>query len=170
MKAKPSNIALFIGRFQPFHNAHLVNIKNILKKNGSLIIGIGSSQESSTLKNPFSYNERKQMISNALKKEKIRDCRIYPIPDLYEDKKWVSHIVDNLPDFDVFYSGNVWTLRCLKKHGHKARKISIIRGISSTKIRKMIAFGENWENLVPQAVAGYIKEIGGVERVKKLKK
>ena len=158
-KARSSSTALFIGRFQPFHNAHLADIKNILKENNSVIIGIGSSRESNTLKNPFSYNERKQMISNALRKEKIGNCGIHPIPDLYDDKKWVSYIEDNLPHFDVFYSGNSWTLRCLKRHGHKAKKIRIIKGISSTKIRKMMELGENWENLVPQPVADYIKKI-----------
>ena len=37
--------ALFIGRFQPFHNAHLADIKKILKENDEVLIAIGSSQE-----------------------------------------------------------------------------------------------------------------------------
>jgi len=64
------NRALFIGRFQPFHNAHLIDIKNVLKDVDEVIIAIGSSQEKNTLENPFSYNERKQMM-NTLKKHKI---------------------------------------------------------------------------------------------------
>ena len=61
------NRALFIGRFQPFHNAHLADVRDILKKADEIVIGIGSSQEKTTKDNPFSYNERKAMIKNTLK-------------------------------------------------------------------------------------------------------
>jgi nicotinamide-nucleotide adenylyltransferase len=158
--------ALFIGRFQPFHNAHLLNVKNILKENNFIIIGIGSSQEKNTLKNPFSYNERKQMITNVLKKRKIKEYRIYPVPDLYNNKKWVGYIENNLPSFDIAYSGNKWTLNCLKRNNHKVKKIELIKVISSTKIRKMMREGKSWEELVPKEAAGYIKKIKGIERVK----
>ena len=82
--------ALFIGRFQPFHNAHLVDVNKILKECDEVIIAVGSSQEKNTLENPFSYSERKRMIESVLKKHKIKNCKIYPVPDLYDDKKWVD--------------------------------------------------------------------------------
>ena len=44
---------LFIGRFQPFHNGHLQDIKNALKEVDELIIAIGSSQHFNTKENPF---------------------------------------------------------------------------------------------------------------------
>ena len=158
--------SLFIGRFQPFHNAHLADIKNILKEGKFAVIGIGSSREFGTANNPFSCNERKKMISSALKEEKIKNYSIHPIPDLYDDAKWIDYIKESLPKADFFYSGNLWTLRCLGKHGCMAKKIKIIRGISSTKIRKIMAAGKKWENLVPKSVADYIKKINGVERIR----
>ncbi len=160
--------ALFIGRFQPFHNAHLVDIKKILKETDEVIIAIGSSQEKNTLENPFSYNERKQMIVNVLKKNKIKKYKIYPVPDLYNDEKWVSHIKKNLPNYEFVYSGNQWTLRCFKKHDSKVKKIKLIKGISSTIIRNMIIKDKNWQKLVPKEVDGYIKKIKGVERIKRI--
>ena len=158
--------ALFIGRFQPFHNAHLVDIKNVLKEASEVVVAIGSSQEKNTLENPFNYNERKQMIANVLKKNKIKKCKIYPVPDLYNDKKWVEYIKKNLPKYDFVYSGNLWTLKCFKKHDSKVKKIKLIKGINSTIIREMIAKGKDWEKLVPKEIAGYIKKIKGVERIK----
>src|SRR3989344_2881957 len=134
--------ALFIGRFQPFHKGHLHVAKSLSKKYDGLIIGIGSSQEKNTKNNPFSYNKRKAMISKALKNNKIKNFRVYPIPDLYDDYKWTDYIVKKLPKFDIAYSGNEWTIRCFTKHKIKCKKVKLIGGISSTKIREMMAKGK----------------------------
>jgi len=42
MKKKKSKIALFIGKFQPFHKGHLFALRQVLKKFDKVIIGIGS--------------------------------------------------------------------------------------------------------------------------------
>ena len=160
--------ALFIGRFQPFHNAHLIDIKKVLKEADEVIIAIGSSKEKNTMENPFSYNERKKMIESVLKKHKIRNCRIYPVPDLYNDKKWVGYIKNNLPRYDFVYSGNLWTLKCFKKFDSEVRKIKLIKGISSTIIRKMIVTEKNWQKLVPEEIITYIGKIDGAKRIKKI--
>ena len=160
--------ALFIGRFQPFHNAHLIDVKKILKECDEIIIAIGSSQEKNTLENPFSYEERKEMILNVLKNYKIKNFKIYPVPDLYNDKKWVEYIKKNLPKFDYVYSGNPWTLRCLKKYNSKVKRIKLIKGISSTIIRNIMIKGKNWKKLVPKEIVEYTERINGVERVKEL--
>jgi nicotinamide-nucleotide adenylyltransferase len=39
---------------------------------------------------------------------------------------------------------------------------------SGTEIRRRILSGEDWEKLVPDAVAGVIREIGGVERIRQI--
>ena len=159
--------ALFIGRFQPFHNAHLVDVKKVLKEVDEVVIAIGSSQGKNTLENPFSYNERKQMIINVLKKNKIKKYKIYPVPDLYNDRKWVGYIKKNLPSCEFVYSGNLWTLRCFKRFDLKVKKIKLIKGISSTIIRNMVIKNKNWKKLVPKEIADYIGKINGVGRVKK---
>lgn len=160
--------ALFIGRFQPFHNAHLIDIRKILKEVDEVIIAIGSSQGKNTLENPFSYNERKRMIEAVLKNNKIKSYKIFPIPDIPNDRKWVGYIRKKLPKYYFVYSGNPWTLRCFKKHDFNVKKIRLIKGISSTLIRNLISKNKNWENLVPKEIADYIVKIKGVERVKNI--
>ena len=162
--------ALFIGRFQPFHNAHLLDVKKILKEVDEVIIAIGSSQEKNTLENPFSYNERRKMINITLKNNKIKKYRIYPVPDLYNDKKWVEYIKKNIPRYDYVYSGNQWTLRCFKKFDSKVKKIKLIKGISSTIIRNMVVKDKNWKKMVPREIADYIEKIKGVGRIKRIAK
>ncbi|MBI2659808.1 nicotinamide-nucleotide adenylyltransferase [Candidatus Woesearchaeota archaeon] len=160
--------ALFIGRFQPFHNAHLIDVKKILGECDEIIIAIGSSNEKNTGENPFSYNERRRMIANTLKKSKIRNYKIYPVPDLYDDSKWIGYIKKNLPKFDHVYSGNKWTLKCFKKHDSGIKKIKLLKGISSTIVRDKIIKNNKWEKMVPKQVADYIRKIKGVERIQRI--
>ena len=51
-------VGLYIGRFQPFHKGHKSIVESALKQCDRLIIGIGSSQETRTKRNTFSYEER----------------------------------------------------------------------------------------------------------------
>ena len=130
----------------------------MLKKHKKIIIGIGSSQEKNTSKNPFSYSERKLMIQKVLKSEKIKNCVICPVPDLYDDKKWVNYVKTRLPKFDAAYSGNEWTLRCFKKHKIKVQKIKLIKGISSTLIRQKIIQDKKWKNIAPKEIFNFINQ------------
>ncbi|MCD6523333.1 MAG: adenylyltransferase/cytidyltransferase family protein [Candidatus Diapherotrites archaeon] len=105
--------AIFVGRFQPLHKGHIHAIKQALKDYDEVIIGIGSSQESGTLRNPYSYEERVRMI-----KEKFPRIKVIPIPDVNDDEKWVKQILDKV-HVDVAITGNDWTRRCFEKAGIK---------------------------------------------------
>ena len=157
---------LFIGRFQPFHLGHLEDIKTASKEVDDLIIGIGSSNEEQTKENPFTTNERIEMIDLVLPANGIKNYLVYPIPDFGDDKKWVKHIETLVPKFHVIYTGNKWTEECFKETKYKIKKVKIIKGISSTIIRNMMIKGMDWFSLVPKEVIDYISEIDGVERIK----
>ncbi len=150
--------ALFIGRFQPFHKAHLKDIKDILKKADEIIIGIGSSQYSNTEDNPFTFEERKKMIELTLKCERIKDYRIIAIPDIHNHSKWVKHVESLVPKFDIVFTKNDFTEDLFEKAGYKVEMLDEVEGISATKIRKMIKNNENFEELVPKSVSEYLKE------------
>src|SRR3989338_3284592 len=106
-------IALFVARLQPMHKGHLHAIKKILEKYDSILIAIGSSDASRQRANPFSFEERKQMVKTVLKNENILDrCEVVGIPDIADDKKWVEEIKKY--DFDVVITGNDWTKKCLE--------------------------------------------------------
>ena len=78
---------LFIGRFQTFHLGHLLDIKNALKEVDELVIGVGSSIEKYTKYNPFSVEERLEMIDLVLHANNISKYTIFQIPDFHDDKK-----------------------------------------------------------------------------------
>ncbi len=159
--------ALFIGRFQPFHQGHLYMIENILENYDRLIIGIGSAQYSDTLRNPFTSEERQNMIERALAEEGIKSCQVVTIDDTNDHAIWVSYIETVVPEFSLVFSNDPITLRLFREKGHGVREPPLHRRelFSGTEVRKRMVDGRNWEELVPTVVADYIKEIDGVQRM-----
>ncbi|MAE43196.1 nicotinamide-nucleotide adenylyltransferase [Candidatus Woesearchaeota archaeon] len=160
---------LFIGRFQPFHKGHLKDIEDALCEVDELLIGIGSSQKSHTKENPFTVNEREEMILLSLKHLDNNKFNIFTIPDFNDDKKWVDYIEKTVPKFDIVYTGNDWTEKCFNKNGYRIKKVKLIEGISSTKIREEIIKNDSWKNMLPKEVLKYLESIEGIKRVKKLR-
>ena len=101
--------ALFVGRFQPFHLGHLHVIKKYCNKYDILYIGIGSSQYHHTYENPFTFEERRLMINETLKKEGITNFKIVAIPDIHNPPQWVEHVKSIVDDFSVVISNNDFT-------------------------------------------------------------
>ena len=55
MNKKPYKLGVLVGRFQTFHTGHEEIIRKAIELCEQVWIFVGSSQESGTLKNPFSY-------------------------------------------------------------------------------------------------------------------
>ena len=168
-----TRIALLIGRFQPPHSGHIKVIEEIAKDFNEIIIGVGSSQESHTMKNPFTAGERVMMLKNSLDSLNFNNnfnYLIIPIPDVNNNSIWVSHVCSHVPRFDIVYSRNKLVKRLFKEAGFEVREQELYdRGIhEGTEIRKKIINGEKWEHLVPGEVVEIISKIRGVERIKEL--
>ncbi len=163
--------ALIVGRFQPFHKGHLTLIENLSRRYGEIYIIIGSATESGTLKNPFTVEERIEMIKRALEARGMTNFEISSVEDFHDDKLWTTAIKKAF-SFDVVYSRNPWTIECFRKNGVKARSHKFFheRKYSGNEIRKRIKKGVSWEDLIPAEVYAYLKTIRGEERLKKLSK
>jgi len=165
---------LFVGRFQPFHMGHLRAVKGILNEVDEIVIAVGSAQYSHRKNNPFTVGERVVMIRKALEEAEIPCSKywIVPIPDLHIHMVWVSEVLGYTPKFDVVYTNEPLTRRLFVEAGFEVRPIPFHKReiYSATEIRARILNGENWEELVPESVAGYIKEIDGVQRLRDLAK
>ena len=161
--------ALFVGRFQPFHLGHLRAVEEILRHNDHVIIIIGSARQHDSLENPFSVDERIGMIKDSLLAEGISKFEISSVEDFHDDKLWTSAI-KKAYKFDAVYSQNPWTLECFRKNGIKVKKYRLYhkRKYSGVNIRKTIAAGKEWKELVPPKVYGHIMRIKGEDRIKKL--
>jgi bifunctional NMN adenylyltransferase/nudix hydrolase len=93
--SKKYKVAVIIGRFEPFHNGHKANIDQALLIADHVQILVGSSFQPRTIKNPFTFDERKEAIQNTIGPPQKVPGSLYP-----------SYSVSALEDFK--YSNNRW--------------------------------------------------------------
>ena len=84
------DLVVYIGRFQPFHNGHANTLKRASKIAKNVLVLIGSSTTARSIKNPFTYSERKQMIQDSVH---ILNFHIDGIRDYtYDDNQWITQV------------------------------------------------------------------------------
>ncbi len=84
---------VFIGRFQPFHIAHLRVIREALAQAREVVVLIGSSRQPRSLRNPFTLDERMAMIRASLEPSEQSRVHLQPLEDcLYNDDVWVKNV------------------------------------------------------------------------------
>ena len=89
------NYCVFVGRFQPYHSAHKQIVDNALKISDEVCIIIGSYRQTPTVKNPWSYTMREQMIRACHTHEENTRIKIAPMRDyLYNDNTWITSMYD----------------------------------------------------------------------------
>lgn len=89
---KQYDLAVFIGRFQPFHWAHYEVIKHALTKADRVLVLIGSANQPRDIRNPFTYEERRSIIMKCFDEDWIR-IKTAPLEDCrYNDAAWVNQV------------------------------------------------------------------------------
>jgi len=161
---------LLIGRFQPFHLGHLDAVLFGLAKTENLFICIGSSNKSNERKNPFSAEERREMITLSIEPSITNRIKIFDIPDVDNHEKWTFEIDQIVPTYDVVFTNDEFTKTLFEK-----RKIDVIPVVlkdrekfSGTNIRELIADDKNWQDLVPHGTRNVLEKINAKERLKNL--
>ena len=94
---KDYDLLVFIGRFQPIHNAHLDIIEHALELAKDVVIVVGSAEQPRTVKNPWTASERKGLIQSALWDRRIDKYHPhvhieYNVDSPYNDEAWVNRI------------------------------------------------------------------------------
>jgi len=102
-------LGMVIGRFQHLHIGHVEMIEKGLAVCEQLIIMVGSSQESFTLRNPFDINKRIDLIKQAFEEEIVRgDLYVVPIPDLTDEndhsKEWGDYVLEQVSYWRTQYA------------------------------------------------------------------
>lgn len=94
------DVSIYIGRFSPFHKGHAYVLEQALRTSKLTIVLIGSSGQSRSLKNPFSFQERKEMIEAWYSKTCVKappggmgQLRIVALRDHpYNDALWIRSV------------------------------------------------------------------------------
>ena len=161
---------LLVGRFQPFHLGHLDAVLFGLSRMENLFIGVGSSNKFNEKKNPFSAEERKEMIISSIESSMLGRVKIFEIPDVDNHEKWTFEIDQIVPKYDVVFTNDEFTKTLFKK-----RQINVIPVVlkerekfSGTNIRQLIIDDKNWQDLVPQGTRKVLDKLNAKERLKNL--
>ena len=94
MSKKLYSLGVLVGRFQMLHTGHEEMIRAALALCDKVGIFIGSSEESGTANNPFTYEIRRDMIRRVFGDKP----EIYPLPDIGVGNcaAWGEYVLDNV--------------------------------------------------------------------------
>ena len=84
---------IFIGRFQPVHQGHIHAIGVAASQVDKLYLLIGSANACRSIKNPWTYKERVDMIRSKLWTNHISNVEFVPLNDHpYNDTQWIADV------------------------------------------------------------------------------
>ena len=148
--------ALVLGRFQPFHNGHLFLLNFSLKHAETIIIAIGSANIYNE-DNPFSYDQRKEMIECVISDMKWGEkiVTIFPSNDGPEDNVWVQETVNMESNFDVVISNNDWVTSIFSNNHYPVLETGLFHReeLEGKIIRELMSKNdESWKTRVPPVI------------------
>ena len=85
-------LAVLIGRFQPFHNAHHTLLRKALDAAPRVVVVIGSAFLARSPKNPFTWQERAEMIRVALAETDRQRVCFVPMRDHFDEERWFAEV------------------------------------------------------------------------------
>ena len=86
------DVAVLIGRFQPFHCGHAGLLHMALATAPQVVIVLGSSYHARSAKNPFTWKECAAMISATLDEAERGRVVFVPVRDYYDDTQWAEEV------------------------------------------------------------------------------
>lgn len=94
--SKKATLAVIFGRWQPLHNGHLTLFQEAVKSAKHVLVFVGSSNKPRTPQNPFSAEERIDMIykvfESGLEDQVDGMYSVVPLPDSYMDSVWSTDV------------------------------------------------------------------------------
>ena len=156
---------VYIGRFQPFHLAHMQTIEIALQHSQNVILALGSAQNERNTKNPFLAQEREQMILSNFSEEDQNRIKFVHVIDVYNDEKWqklvkslvadvigkhlkvglIGHFKDDSSYYLKFFPE--WKMLELD---------SLVGAMSATPLREAYYRGEILKNAFPQGSINFL--------------
>lgn len=142
---------LVVGRFQPLHNGHVQLVKLAQEQCGNVVIAVGSTNAKPSARNPFTFEERREMLQAV-----FPAVPVFDVPDIHDREAWVAHLLRITGPIDKMYGNDENSLSLFE-----AAHIPVVRpGLveretwEATAIRALMAEDDpSWRKLVPKQVA-----------------
>lgn len=174
---------VYIGRFQPFHNAHLATVLHALTLAKKVVIVIGSANQPRDPENPFTQVERcDKMILPSIKEAGVGPDRVYVVNvenTTYNNTQWALNVVKEVEkvardgervgiightkDESSFY------LNLFPQWGEPI-EMPLVEVLDATTIRSIYFSEKNnlkfFENVVPPATLKFLEKFMASEEYK----
>lgn len=161
--------AVFVGRFQPFHDGHLQVIERGLEIAENVIVIVGSAHAAPSPKNPFTFEERKKMILDSIGEPNYERpgnrIKVFGVRDYYYNiDAWLMDIqakIDSVttPGEQIaligqFRDASSYYLKLFPQWDHIPIETDSLNAteIRNTLLRQVPALGD-WEGKVPEGEA-----------------
>lgn len=121
------DLLIFVGRFQPFHVEHKRIVEIALQKSKNVLVLVGSSGKARTVRNPFNFEERMNMIGGCFQEQYLSGkLQIKPLYDkTYNDAAWVKQVQDIVKETMIDIA-NPGELNRFKPNGIGDLKVGLI--------------------------------------------
>lgn len=137
---------VFIGRFQPCHEGHIHALGIAASQVDILLVLVGSVNASRSIKNPWTYEERVQMLRKKIRAAGIENIQFLPLNDTVTNDQWISEVKLTV-EYHSAASGSTVLLFGHQKHGNdylkwfpdwEYRDIPAEHKINATQIRETL--------------------------------
>ncbi len=147
-----------VARWKPVHLGHAPVLRAICEQATKALIGIGSSNRYN-VRNPFTLDETLDMIRLVLRE--YDNYTLVPVPDLDDGPRWRLMVRDIFGPLDAFVTVNPYVTHLLAEDYTLLKPIALVAegdrvAIDGTMVRREMARGDGWIDLVPKEIADYI--------------
>ncbi len=160
-----SRVALYVGRFQPFHNGHMHALRSILSESDKVLIVLGSAQKQFEPENPLTLEERLDLVR--LNTEGM-EVEVFTLDDIHDDNQWVEYLTSNIPHYDAVYSGSKIVQNLFKTASQNILPVEFLEGVTGTLIRERALIGDDYADLVSPVTFDYLQNINFADRIREI--
>jgi nicotinamide-nucleotide adenylyltransferase len=151
-----------VARWKPVHLGHAAVLRGLLASAPRVLLGIGSSNRYD-VRSPFTAAETRDMIRLVI--GEAPGVTILDVPDLGDGPRWRGMVADIFGALDAFVTDNPYVASLMRERYRVMRTVEFVApedrvAIDGTTVRRAMAKGEDWRELVPSAVAEYIEAHG----------
>lgn len=168
-RPRKRTFGVYIGRFEPPHQAHLLVMREALESVQKLIVVIGSARAARNTKNPFTAEERQDIITAMLQEVGIPKSRLLFVhvrDYFYNESLWLSEVQRGVQAFthgssDVALIGHIKDESSYYLRSFPAWEFiptHVVSPLSATDVRKAY-FEDRLEDvrgMVPPAVHTFL--------------
>lgn len=154
-----------VARWRPVHLGHASVLRALMRAGREVLIGIGSCNRYNA-RNPFTTPEVKTMIQMVIPDD--QEISLIEVPDLDDGPRWRQMVRELFGSLDVFVTDNPYVASLMGNDYRIIRPVSLVapterRPIDGTMVRRAMARGDGWQEMVPPQVCRFILD-GGMDR------